>query len=370
MLRECGLGRRGHRRGLRLEPVGGRTSRPCWASPRSRGSPTRDPVRQPRRGCGRRGARRPVRDGAGLPRGLPAALEHRIVPEGPVPPRSAGPCRPAPGPEHDRRVGRLHGLGARATSTSTASRRSTSATSPSTTAPTRPPTRRRRCASPMTMEDYLSARMIRWPLCLLDMDVPVDGADAFVVTTAERARDLPLPPVLDPRRGAGHGRQERRGADGRPRPPRSAGDRARRSRRRATSGSTTATSTSPTTGSRSSRSTGSRTPAGAGAARRASSCSSTGTRTSSASSSTAASPSTRTAVRCRKAATQGSGHLREAVHQLQGRAGETPGRRRAAGDRHHRRLLLQRTRRHAPARLRPPNRSAQQQGRGFHDRHL
>lgn len=50
--------------------------------------------------------------------------------------------------------------------------------------------------APLTMDDYLSARMIRWPLCLLDMDVPVDGADAFIVTTAERARDLPLPPVL------------------------------------------------------------------------------------------------------------------------------------------------------------------------------
>ena len=39
---------------------------------------------------------------------------------------------------------------------------------------------------PITMQDYLSARMIRWPLCLLDMDVPVDGADAFVLTTTER----------------------------------------------------------------------------------------------------------------------------------------------------------------------------------------
>ena len=46
------------------------------------------------------------------------------------------------------------------------------------------------------MDDYLAARMIRWPLCLLDMDVPVDGADAFIVTTAERARDLALKPVL------------------------------------------------------------------------------------------------------------------------------------------------------------------------------
>jgi acetyl-CoA acetyltransferase len=49
---------------------------------------------------------------------------------------------------------------------------------------------------PLTMEDYLSARMIRSPLCLYDMDVAVDGGDAFIITTAERARDLPLPPVL------------------------------------------------------------------------------------------------------------------------------------------------------------------------------
>lgn len=49
---------------------------------------------------------------------------------------------------------------------------------------------------PLTMDHYLAARMIRWPLCLLDMDVPVDGADAFVVTSADRARDLAHPPVL------------------------------------------------------------------------------------------------------------------------------------------------------------------------------
>jgi acetyl-CoA acetyltransferase len=48
----------------------------------------------------------------------------------------------------------------------------------------------------ITLEDYLAARMIRYPLCLFDMDLAVDGADAFVITTAERARDLPLPPVL------------------------------------------------------------------------------------------------------------------------------------------------------------------------------
>jgi acetyl-CoA acetyltransferase len=49
---------------------------------------------------------------------------------------------------------------------------------------------------PLTMEGYLCARMIRDPLCMLDMDIAVDGADAFVVTTTERARDMPLPPVL------------------------------------------------------------------------------------------------------------------------------------------------------------------------------
>ncbi len=49
---------------------------------------------------------------------------------------------------------------------------------------------------PLTMAGYLGGRMIREPLCLYDMDVPVDGADAFIVTTAERARDLPAAPVL------------------------------------------------------------------------------------------------------------------------------------------------------------------------------
>jgi acetyl-CoA acetyltransferase len=50
--------------------------------------------------------------------------------------------------------------------------------------------------TPLTMDDYLAARMIREPLCLFDMDVPVDGADAFVLTTAERARSRPHTPVL------------------------------------------------------------------------------------------------------------------------------------------------------------------------------
>ena len=50
--------------------------------------------------------------------------------------------------------------------------------------------------APLTMDDYLQARMIREPLCMLDMDVPVDGADAFVLTTTERARKLTPNPVV------------------------------------------------------------------------------------------------------------------------------------------------------------------------------
>ncbi|MCP5024909.1 MAG: thiolase family protein [Actinomycetia bacterium] len=49
---------------------------------------------------------------------------------------------------------------------------------------------------PLTMDEYLAGRMVRDPLTIYDMDVPVDGADAFVITTVERARDLAHPPVL------------------------------------------------------------------------------------------------------------------------------------------------------------------------------
>lgn len=50
--------------------------------------------------------------------------------------------------------------------------------------------------APMTLDDYAAARMVRDPLCMLDMDLPVDGADAFVLTSAARAKSLPHPPVL------------------------------------------------------------------------------------------------------------------------------------------------------------------------------
>jgi acetyl-CoA acetyltransferase len=49
---------------------------------------------------------------------------------------------------------------------------------------------------PITVEDVLSSRMIADPLHKLDCCVISDGGGAFIMTTRERARDLPRPPVF------------------------------------------------------------------------------------------------------------------------------------------------------------------------------
>ena len=49
---------------------------------------------------------------------------------------------------------------------------------------------------PITMDDYLVSRVLAEPLHLLDCDYPVSGANALVVTTLDRARDLPHKPVV------------------------------------------------------------------------------------------------------------------------------------------------------------------------------
>jgi acetyl-CoA acetyltransferase len=48
---------------------------------------------------------------------------------------------------------------------------------------------------PLSLEAYLDARMIADPICVLDCDIPIDGAAAFIFTRAERARDHPHKPV-------------------------------------------------------------------------------------------------------------------------------------------------------------------------------
>ncbi|MDB5423590.1 MAG: Acetyl-CoA acetyltransferase [Phenylobacterium sp.] len=50
--------------------------------------------------------------------------------------------------------------------------------------------------APLTMDDYLAAAQISPPLSALDMDMPIDAAMAVVITSAERAADLPHRPVL------------------------------------------------------------------------------------------------------------------------------------------------------------------------------
>jgi acetyl-CoA acetyltransferase len=60
---------------------------------------------------------------------------------------------------------------------------------------------------PMTLDDYLAARMISTPLGLYDCDVPADGSTAVVVSRADRAGDLRRPPVrIEAMGSALHGR--------------------------------------------------------------------------------------------------------------------------------------------------------------------
>lgn len=49
---------------------------------------------------------------------------------------------------------------------------------------------------PLSMEDYLNAKMIAEPLCLYDFCQETDGGCAILITSAERARDLQQKPAL------------------------------------------------------------------------------------------------------------------------------------------------------------------------------
>jgi len=49
---------------------------------------------------------------------------------------------------------------------------------------------------PLTLDDYLGARMISEPLCLYDCDVPVDGTIALIVSRREAMPTTAHPPIL------------------------------------------------------------------------------------------------------------------------------------------------------------------------------
>jgi len=61
--------------------------------------------------------------------------------------------------------------------------------------------------APLTMADYLAARMISTPLCLYDCDVPIDGSAAVIVSALDGARDLRRAPLrIEAASGALRGR--------------------------------------------------------------------------------------------------------------------------------------------------------------------
>lgn len=48
---------------------------------------------------------------------------------------------------------------------------------------------------PMTLDDYLEARLISEPFCLYDCDAPVDGSTAIIVSSVDAAKDCRKPPL-------------------------------------------------------------------------------------------------------------------------------------------------------------------------------
>jgi acetyl-CoA acetyltransferase len=60
--------------------------------------------------------------------------------------------------------------------------------------------------APLTMDEYLEARMISTPMCLYDCDVPVDGATAIVVSAVETVPDLRAPVRIEAMAGVVDGR--------------------------------------------------------------------------------------------------------------------------------------------------------------------
>jgi len=45
----------------------------------------------------------------------------------------------------------------------------------------------------ITYDDYINSRLIAYPMCVFDNDMPVDGIQAVIMTTEDRAKDTPHP---------------------------------------------------------------------------------------------------------------------------------------------------------------------------------
>jgi acetyl-CoA acetyltransferase len=57
---------------------------------------------------------------------------------------------------------------------------------------------------PITIDDYLNARMITTPLCLLDCDIPVDASTVVIVSRLDAANDLRKRPIKIEAIGCAH----------------------------------------------------------------------------------------------------------------------------------------------------------------------
>ncbi len=60
---------------------------------------------------------------------------------------------------------------------------------------------------PLSLDDYLQARMVSEPLCLYDCDAPIDGSTVIIVSNVEAAKELRKPAlVIEAMSGALYGR--------------------------------------------------------------------------------------------------------------------------------------------------------------------
>ena len=67
----------------------------------------------------------------------------------------------------------------------------------------------------LTMDDYLSSKMISDPLCLFDCDIAVDGVTALIVSTARARAGHARPRRSTSRRSAARSTAAPRGTSGR-----------------------------------------------------------------------------------------------------------------------------------------------------------